>query len=283
MSQKKDAAGQKIEQRYDAFARRVMDFQKPLPVYIDGYAPKTGKEGARLAERLYADHELIELPAPAVDASIGCGNPLALDALRPGETVLDLGSGGGIDCFMAARVVGPDGYVIGVDASPAMIELATQNKSKMGASNVEFRLGRIEELPVESSTVDLIISNCVIDISPDKEAVFREAFRVLKPGGRIAISDAVILGEISPQLKANIDVWAGAVITPLISLQALLQFMADADFTDIEVQTLTSYGLENFDQLDRASQAALTDGVEWDPLPPHTGLYSASISARKES
>ncbi len=283
MSHKKDSAGQKIKHRYDTFARQVLDFQKPLPVHIDGYAPKTGREGSRLAERLYADQELIELPAPAVDASIGCGNPLAFDDLKPGETVLDLGSGGGIDCFLAARAVGPDGTVIGVDASPMMIELATQNKRKMGAPNVEFRLGRIEDLPVESSTIDLIISNCVIDISPDKEAVFREAFRVLKPGGRLAISDTVILGDIPPQLKANIDVWAGAVITPLISLQALLQFMANAQFIDLEVQALTSYGLENFDKLDRASQAALTKGIAWKPLPPHTGLYSASIVARKES
>ncbi|MCB0063960.1 MAG: hypothetical protein KDE19_17680, partial [Caldilineaceae bacterium] len=129
--------------------------------------------------------------------------------------------------------------------------------------------------------IDRIISNCVIDVSPNKTAVFKEAFRVLRAGGEIAISDTVLLGDIPPLLKTNIDIWAGAVITPLITLPDFLQFMIDVNFVDIQVESLTSYGLENFNQLDAESQQTLTNGVAWVPLPPNTGLYSASILARK--
>lgn len=273
--------GKQVQERYGEFATSVMDSGKPLPFNIDGSAPQTGVEAERLAERLYSPNELIDLPTPVVNASIGCGNPVALAEIKPGECVLDLGSGGGIDCFMAAKVVGPNGHVIGVDVTPAMIDLATKNKTEMGITNVEFRLGNIEELPVESNIVDLVLSNCVIDISPDKDAVFQEAFRVLKSGGRIVISDTVLLGEMPDQLRANIDIWAGAVVTPLIPLPEFLQYMIDAGFVEIQVDSLTSYGLENFDQLDAASQQTLTKDIDWEPLPLNTGLYSASIRARK--
>ena len=273
-------AGQQIEERYQRYAEQAMATNEPLPFNIDGYAPKNGRETDKLADRLYADADLIDLPEPVINASIGCGNPLAMASIKPGEHVLDLGSGGGIDCFMAAKSVGSEGHVIGVDATQSMIDLANQNKQKMGLENVEFRYGRIEELPVASNSIDLIISNCVIDISPDKTSVFQEAFRVLKSGGRIAISDTVIMGEIPPKLKANIDTWSGAVITPLIPLSEFLAYMIEAGFIDIQVESLTSYGLENFDALDEASKKILTDGIEWAPLPPDTGLYSASIWAR---
>lgn len=281
MNQTDQTTSEQVAARYGEFAEQVAGSGRPLPFNVDGSAPQTGQPATTLAGRLYSDKELVDLPTPAVNASIGCGNPVAIANLKPGETVLDLGSGGGIDCFMAARAVGPNGYVIGVDATPAMIDLANRNKQEMAAANVEFRLGQIEELPVASNSIDLIISNCVIDVSPDKAAVFQEAFRVLKNGGRMAISDTVILGEIAPELKANIDSWAGAVITPLITLPEFLQFMANANFVDIEVEALTSYGLENFEQLDMASKQTLTKGIPWRPLPPNTGLYSASIWARK--
>lgn len=270
-----------VEERYRQYAESVMESERPLPFNVDGSAPQTGIQSDRLAERLYSATELIDLPTPVVNASIGCGNPVALADIKLGEYVLDLGSGGGIDCFMAAKAVGPNGYVIGVDVTPAMIDLATKNKAKMGVTNVEFRLGNIEKLPVESNSIDLVLSNCVIDISPDKDAVFQEAFRVLKSDGRIAISDTVLLGEMPEQLRANIDIWAGAVVTPLITLPEFLQYMIDAGFVEIQVDSLTSYGLENFDQLDAASQQTLTKGIEWEPLPLNTGLYSASIRARK--
>lgn len=281
MNQNDETASEQIAQRYGRFADQAMASDVPLPVNIDGMAPQTDQESDMLAERLYANDTLIDLPATAVNASIGCGNPFEIADLKAGETVLDLGSGGGIDCFIAAKEVGPDGFVIGVDVTPSMIELANKNKQQMGVENVEFRLGRIEAPPIESNAIDLIVSNCVIDVSPDKTAVFEEAFRVLKPGGRMAISDTVLLGDIEPKLKANIDKWSGAVITPLIALPEFLQFITDAGFVDIRVDSLTSYGLENFDTLDDASQQTLAAGIGWVPLPPNTGLFSASIWARK--
>lgn len=282
MEKKDSRIIQDVEGRYGTYAQQVIAGEK-LPFNADGTAPKTGQPAESLAERLYTDVQLMDLPDSIVGASIGCGNPIALTSLKPGEYVLDLGSGGGIDCFMAAKTVGANGYVIGVDATPSMIALANQNKQKMEVQNVEFRLGQIEKLPVADNTIDLVISNCVIDISADKPAVFSEAYRVLKPSGRIAITDTVVCGEIPAKLKANIDVWAGAVITPLISLTDFLQLMTAAGFIDIEVQSLTSYGLENFDELGADSKKILTEGVEWTPLPANTGLYSASITARKHA
>lgn len=272
---------QQVSERYGKFAVQVQDSDIPLPFNIDGCAPQTGQDAPTLAGRLYDEQQLLDLPEPAVDASIGCGNPFAFAMVNQGDKVLDLGSGGGIDCFVAAKVVGATGHVIGVDATPEMIALANQNKLKMGVANVEFRLGNIEALPVASDTIDLIISNCVIDISPDKTSVFQEALRVLKAGGQMAISDTVILGNLPPKLKENVDLWAGAVITPLISLSEFLQFIAVAGFVDVQVKSLTSYGLERFEQLDADSQRVLTAGYQWEPLPEKTGLFSATIVARK--
>ena len=281
MNQQRDDAQERVQARYGEFAQEVMETERPLPFSRDGYEPYGEASTEKLADRLYQAADLIDIPEPAINASIGCGNPLALASLKPGEYVLDLGSGGGIDCFQAAKAVGETGCVIGVDATPEMIELANKNKVKMGVDNVEFRLGNIEALPVESDTIDLVISNCVIDISPNKADVFAEAYRVLKENGRLAISDTVLLGNIPPQLKANIDIWAGAVITPLISLNEFLQFIVEAGFIDVRVDSLTSYGLENFEQLDAESQQLLMQGISWTPLPPNMGLYSATIYAQK--
>jgi arsenite methyltransferase len=151
------------------------------------------------------------LPEDVTGLSLGCGDPITLAALEPGQTVLDLGSGGGIDCFMAARQVGETGHVIGIDMTPAMLEKANRNKEKVGLTNVEFRQGQIEELPVMANTVDVIISNCVINLSPDKTAVFRESFRVLKPGGRLAVSDMVTQGHFSPEARADMASWTGCI------------------------------------------------------------------------
>jgi SAM-dependent methyltransferase len=164
----------------------------------------------RIAD-LYAGTELQGLPDSVTSVAFGCGNPTAIDALQPGETVLDLGSGGGIDCFIAARMVGPAGRVIGVDMTTEMIELANKNRAKVGAQNVEFRHGQIEQLPVESNTVDVVISNCVINLSPEKDAVFQEAFRVLKPGGRLQVSDMVWLAPVPNALAGDAAAWAGCI------------------------------------------------------------------------
>lgn len=183
------------------------------------------------------------LPTDVTSLSLGCGDPITLAELQPGQTVLDLGSGGGIDCFMAARQVGESGQVIGVDMTPAMIDKANQNKTKVDLPNVTFRLGQIEDLPVDSGSVDVIISNCVINLSPDKTAVFRETFRVLKPGGRIAVSDMVTLGRFSGQERADMNAWAGC-ITGAEDVTDYVAAIQAAGFTDISVRDKSNPDLE---------------------------------------
>jgi arsenite methyltransferase len=190
---------------------------------------------------LYNVKMLDDLPLDVTGLSLGCGDPVSIASLRPGETVLDLGSGGGIDCFLAAREVGETGRVIGVDMTPDMLLRANANKAKMGVKNVEFRQGQIEALPVDSSSIDVIMSNCVINLSPDKASVFREAFRVLKPGGRVSISDIVTEGDFSPELRAQTDKWAECV-TGAIDASVYMGIMLDAGFVDIEVVNKTDAG-----------------------------------------
>ena len=272
----------KVVQRYSEFAEHVLNDNGALAFNQDGLAPRVNTDADKLAGRIYSDEQLESIETDAVDASIACGNPLAGINLNPGDTVLDLGCGGGMDCFLAAPEVGPQGMVIGVDATPAMIELAKSNKKKMNVDNVDFRVGEIENLPLESACVDIIISNCVIDISADKAAVFSEAWRVLKPGGSMTISDTVIQGDIPEPLKSNIDEWAGAVITPLITLESYLGYIFQAGFENVEVNALNSYGLEAFEELDQVSKELLLRGLNsWTTLPDETGLYSARISAVK--
>ncbi len=188
------------------------------------------------------------LPEDVTGLSLGCGDPITLAALKPGQTVLDLGSGGGIDCFMAARQVGETGQVIGVDMTPAMIEKANNNKAKVGLDNVDFRLGQIEALPVEDETVDVIVSNCVINLAPDKTAVFKEAFRVLRPGGRIAASDIVTLGRFSEDDRANMASWTGC-ISGAEDVADYIASIKAAGFTDISVRDKSAPDVELIDQV----------------------------------
>lgn len=181
----------------------------------------------------YTEAELEENPIEA-DLGLGCGNPGAIAALKPGEVVVDLGSGGGIDCFLAARKVGDSGRVIGVDMTPEMIALAQKNAASKGYTNVEFRLGEIEHLPVEDSSVDAIISNCVVNLSTNKEAVFREAARVLKVGGRLAISDIVTTSELPEEIKGNTALYTGC-ITGAIKIDTLEAILRSAGFEEIVI------------------------------------------------
>jgi len=188
------------------------------------------------------------LPAEVTGLSLGCGDPLALAKLEPGMTVLDLGSGAGIDCFMAARQVGPAGHVIGVDMTPSMLAKANRNKEKVGLTNVEFRLGHIEAMPVADASVDVILSNCVINLSPDKTAVFREAYRVLKPGGRLAISDIVTLGKFTPEQRADMAAWTGC-ITGAEDVAEYVGFMRAAGFSNISVRDKNNPDVELADSM----------------------------------
>ncbi|MBN1429532.1 MAG: arsenite methyltransferase [Anaerolineae bacterium] len=190
--------------------------------------------GCSCAPTLYDDLLLKGLPADVTGLSLGCGDPITIAGLKPGETVLDLGSGGGIDCFLAWRQVGPDGHIIGIDMTPAMLAKANANKEKLGATNVEFRQGQIETLPVESNCIDVVMSNCVINLSPDKPAVFREIARVLKPGGRMSISDIVTEGDFSPEMREQLDQWAECV-TGAIDVEQYTHLIREAGFVDIQV------------------------------------------------
>ena len=182
--------------------------------------------------RLYTSEELENLPGEIADFSLGCGNPTAIAELGEGEVVLDLGSGGGLDCFLAARKVGAKGRVIGLDMTPEMIRLARQNAQKVVAGNVEFRLGEMEHMPLEDNSVDVIISNCVINLSPDKDAVFSEAYRVLKPRGRLCVSDMVLRGELPAEIKESLEQWSGCVAGALEE-KVYLGKIQSAGFLDV--------------------------------------------------
>ncbi len=215
-----------------------------------------------LTQVLYDEKLLVDLPVDVTGLSLGCGDPVTLAELRSGEVVLDLGSGGGIDCFMAARKVGEHGSVIGIDMTEEMLAKAEANKIQMGIENVEFRKGKIEDLPVDEDSVDVIMSNCVINLSPDKDAVFVEAFRVLKPGGRLAVSDIVTEGDFSAELRANLDSWAECV-TGAIDVVEYVHKMEEAGFIDVKVE-------------DKVDAGRVVEGA-----PGMPRVYSARIIGRK--
>lgn len=181
----------------------------------------------------YAADDLARLPEGA-DLGLGCGNPGAIAALSPGETVVDLGSGGGIDCFLAASAVGPEGRVIGVDMTPDMVTRARANAAKVEARNVEFRLGEIEALPLADASADVVISNCVVNLSPDKGRVFREVFRVLRPGGRVAISDQVAVRDLPPEVQAD-PVRYAACVSGAVAPAEVERLLREAGFRDVAV------------------------------------------------
>jgi arsenite methyltransferase len=232
--------------------------------------------GDPITSNLYSDAETSGLPPNARAASLGCGNPTALAALEPGQTVLDLGSGGGIDVLLSARRVGPAGKVYGLDMTDEMLELARDNQRKAGATNVEFLKGTIEAIPLPDNTVDVIISNCVINLSSDKDAVLREAFRVLKPGGRFAVSDVVVRGDVPPDIRRSIELWVGCIAGALRDTEYTNK-LRSAGFVDVEVEPWRIYKIDdarsllNDMRIDVERMAPIVDGT----------FASAFIRARK--
>lgn len=198
---------------------------------------------AESAADLYTGTQISDLPDSVTGISLGCGNPIAISELREGETVLDLGSGGGIDCFLAAKQVGPNGYVIGLDMTTRMLDLARANAKKQHIQNVEFRYGYIEDIPLPDESVDAIISNCVINLSGDKDAVFKEAYRVLKPGGRMNVSDIVTIGELPDGLSQQLSAWAGCV-SGALEEDLYLNKIKTAGFSRTEVVSRKFYTSE---------------------------------------
>lgn len=210
----------------------------------------------------YSDEELENLPQGA-NLGLGCGNPTALASLKEGETFLDLGSGAGIDCFLAMDKVGKRGKVIGVDMTSAMIDKARENAKKIDAKNVEFRLGEIEHLPVADNTIDVITSNCVINLSPDKKAVFKEAYRVLKPGGRLMISDIVLLKKLPKSIEDSMDAYVGCVSGAVLK-DDYLQIVRDAGFEDVKIvgETAMSLGSYTGDEQQGSEYQKTTNGPQ---------------------
>ena len=209
-----------------------------------GAAPASGAACDPITSNLYDSTQMEQVPEKALQASLGCGNPTALAKLNAGDVVLDLGSGGGIDVLLSAKRVGPTGKAYGLDMTDEMLALADENKRKAGVENVEFLRGEIEHIPLPDNSVDVIISNCVINLSADKDSVLREAFRVLKPGGRLAVSDVVTRGEISPQIRQSILLWVGCVAGALEEGEYRDKLGA-AGFENIEVEPTRIYRVED--------------------------------------
>ncbi len=225
---------------------------------------------------LYPADLLTTVPSDVSSTSYGCGDPITLASLTPGQTVLDLGSGAGLDCLLAAQKVGSEGRVIGVDMTPEMIEHAQSNAKRVNATNVEFRQGYLEDLPVDSNTVDVIISNCVINLSPDKEKVFNEAFRVLAPGGKLAVSDIVTDGELPEVVRNSLSAWAGCV-AGAVEAKEYIAMMESVGFTDISIKPVF------FDKqtVDSALDEMKLDVSEYPREAVYNAVYSAKITAYK--
>jgi SAM-dependent methyltransferase len=229
-----------VKQKYGEAALRV----RGAGSSCCGGSPAAGGGCDPITSNLYSTQQSGEVPGEAMQASLGCGNPTALAQLNPGETVLDLGSGGGIDVLLSARRVGPTGKAYGLDMTDEMLSLARANQKKAGVENVEFLKGEIENIPLPDDSVDVIISNCVINLSSDKDRVLREAFRVLKPGGRFAVSDVVVSGEIPAAIRKSVELWIGCIAGALRDSDYRTK-LARAGFTDIELEPTRIYKVED--------------------------------------
>jgi SAM-dependent methyltransferase len=232
--------------------------------------------GEPMTSNLYSSDETRDLPPDAVAASLGCGNPTALIELEPGQTVLDLGSGGGIDVLLSAKRVGSSGKVYGLDMTDEMLALARENQRKAGATNVEFLKGTIESMPLPDNSIDVIISNCVINLSGDKDAALREAFRVLKPGGRFAVSDVVVRGDVPADVRRNMELWVGCIAGALGEQEFATKLEA-AGFVDVDIEPWRVY------QIDDARSFLTDSGVDVELVAPQVDgkFASAFVRARK--
>jgi arsenite methyltransferase len=241
-----------------------------------GATPATSCGCDPITSNLYDAAQSGQIPAEAMLASLGCGNPTALAKLNAGETVLDLGSGGGIDVLLSAHRVGPTGKAYGLDMTDEMLALANENKKKAGVDNVEFLKGEIEHIPLPDNSVDVVISNCVINLSSDKDAVLREAFRVLKPGGRFAVSDVVTRGEMLPEIRKSVLLWVGCVAGALEE-NDYLRKLKDAGFAEAEVEPTRIYRVED------AREFLSGQGFDVDAIAPQVDgkFLSAFIRATK--
>ena len=240
-----------VKARYGAVAAKVAESGTTAGASCCG--PAEGSSGCcgasseswdPITANLYDEGEAAGVPAEALLASLGCGNPTALADLQPGEVVLDLGSGGGIDVLLSAKRVGPTGKAYGLDMTDEMLALANENKARAGATNVEFLRGHIESIPLPSNTVDVIISNCVVNLSGDKRAVLAESFRVLKPGGRFAVSDVVVRGEVPAEVKRSMELWVGCVAGALEE-QEFLGLLREVGFEDATIEPTRIYKAED--------------------------------------
>jgi arsenite methyltransferase len=262
---------ERVREKYGAAALRVTSSEA---------SASCGKASScdPVTSNLYAEGEKAELPDAAVAASLGCGNPTALAELEAGETVLDLGSGGGIDVLLSARRVGPTGKAYGLDMTDEMLALARENQRKAGVANVEFLKGEIEAIPLPDDSVDVIISNCVINLSADKDRVFAEAFRVLKPGGRLAVSDVVVRGEVPAAIRRSVELWIGCIAGALEEGDYRAR-LAKAGFGAIEMEPTRVY------RTDDAREFLQRDGIDADAIAPMVDgkFMSAFVRARKPS
>jgi arsenite methyltransferase len=261
-----------VKEKYGEAARRVAAGD------VSGCcgAPTCGAEVDPITRDLYDSAQTSILPEEAVRASLGCGNPTALAQLEPGETVLDLGSGGGIDVLLSARRVGPTGKAYGLDMTDDMLALARQNQRQAGVQNVEFLKGEIEQIPLPDNSVDVIISNCVINLSADKDRALREAFRVLKPGGRFAVSDVVVRGDVPEAIRASVLLWVGCIAGALKDSEYIEKLQA-AGFVGVEIEPTRVYSVED------AREFLTAKGADVDAIAPAVDgkFMSAFVRATK--
>lgn len=263
-----------VQEKYGAAALRVAKGQENG---CCGASERGALDGCDpITSNLYDAADASALPEQAVAASLGCGNPTALAELKAGETVLDLGSGGGIDVLLSAKRVGPAGKAYGLDMTDEMLALAEQNKRKSGLTNVEFLKGEIENIPLPENSVDVIISNCVINLSGDKDRVMREAFRVLKPGGRFAVSDVVVRGEVPAEVRRSMELWVGCIAGALEESDYARR-LAGAGFEGIEIEPTRVYSVED------ARQFLAGEGLDVDSIAPlvKDKFMSAFVRAKK--